>query len=265
VVRDGVFHFAIHADGGPVAVSVTIESGKARCRLEPSGALAPGCGCAVHRRVLRFLGLTIDPQPFERHLRRTPQHARLIAGRRGLTIPQTRDVVDALVWVVVGQQISLPIALALRRRLTELAGTRVNDRLFVPPTAESLARLEESHLRAIGFSRRKAEYLTGIARSVVAGSLDPEGLRERTATEIERTLLKVHGLGPWSVHYLMMRAFSLADCVPVGDVALAKSLMEFFDLPERPSGPQTLELMQPFAPYRSLATFHLWTRLGEVQ
>ena len=172
---------------------------------------------------------------------------------------------DALVWVVVGQQISLPIALALRRRLTELAGTRVNDRLFVPPTAESLARLEESHLRAIGFSRRKAEYLTGIARSVVAGSLDPEGLRERTATEIERTLLKVHGLGPWSVHYLMMRAFSLADCVPVGDVALAKSLMEFFDLPERPSGPQTLELMQPFAPYRSLATFHLWTRLGEVQ
>ncbi len=265
VVEGDVLRFAIDADGGPVSVAAAVGPGKARCRLEPSGAMAPGCGRAVHRLLLRLLGLTIDPQPFERRMRRSTEHARLIAGRRGLTIPQTRDVVDALVWVVVGQQISLPVALALRRRLTGLAGTRVSDRLFVPPTADALARLDQAELEAIGFSRRKAEYLLGIARAVVAGALDPQGLRERTATEIERKLLEVRGLGPWSVHYLMMRALALADCVPLGDVALAKSLMQFFDLPERPRGPQTIELMQPFSPYRSLATFHLWTRLGDVQ
>ncbi len=60
----------------------------------------------------------------------------------------------------------------------------------------------------------------------------------------------------------MMRAFGFADCVPIGDVGLENSLKRFFDLPGKPSKNATLQLMTPFAPYRSLATFHFWQRLG---
>ena len=52
----------------------------------------------------------------------------------------------------------------------------------------------------------------------------------QSESEIRALLLAVRGLGPWSVEYLLMRGFGLADCVPAGDAALAKSLHDFFEL-----------------------------------
>ncbi len=59
-----------------------------------------------------------------------------------------------------------------------------------------------------------------------------------------------------------MRGCGYEDCVPAGDTGLATALEGFFNLPARPDNDETEELMRPFAPHRSLATFHLWTNLG---
>ena len=74
----------------------------------------------------------------------------------------------------------------------------------------------------------------------------------------------MRGLGPWSVNYLMMRALGLADCVPIGDAALTRNLKRFYDLEKRPGAEDTRSLMEPFAPHRSLATFHFWALQGGV-
>ena len=60
----------------------------------------------------------------------------------------------------------------------------------------------------------------------------------------------------------MLRACAFIDCVPVGDSGLRSGLKLFFDLEQRPDERRTLELLAPFAPYRSLATYHLWSLLG---
>jgi 3-methyladenine DNA glycosylase/8-oxoguanine DNA glycosylase len=75
----------------------------------------------------------------------------------------------------------------------------------------------------------------------------------------------VRGLGPWSVAYLLMRGYGFADCVPVGDAGLSAALQRFFALDHRPGAGETRTLMEPFAPFRSLATYHLWTSLGDPQ
>ena len=257
--------FTTHSRGEPVIVRLEMNARKARCRLEGPDSVPAGGAPVVHARVLRLLGLMTDPRPFERRAPRDGEIARLIRGRRGLTIPQTPTVFDALVWVIAGQQVSLPVAFAMRRRLTRRVGFRFDDRLHAPPTAEAVAGLEPRELQDLGFSRRKTEYLLGIARATVDGSLEPERLADRSARRIERQLLAVRGLGPWSVNYLMMRAFGLVDCVPVGDVVLARNLKRFFGLESRPDGPRTRRLMAPFAPHRSLATFHLWSLKEESQ
>ena len=79
----------------------------------------------------------------------------------------------------------------------------------------------------------------------------------------ERRLRAVRGLGVWSTQYILMRALERADCVPVGDSGLKAGLQRFFELAERPTPERTQALMEPFAPHRSLATFHLWKSLGE--
>ena len=79
-----------------------------------------------------------------------------------------------------------------------------------------------------------------------------------SATRAERTLLAVHGLGPWSVNYLMMRSLGFADCVPIGDTGVTSGLKAIFKLEERPDADAARRLMSVFSPHRSLATAHLW-------
>lgn len=267
-VEGSIFRFAMagpamEKPGAVAQVSVRLGAEQAECSIESSSDL--DWGPLVHRRLIRLLGLGTDPSSFEGRRNSSPDLVRLIEGQQGLTIPQTHDLVDALVWVIVGQQVSLRVAFGLRNRLAEHHGQDAGDGFFLVPRLETLANLKYEELQALSFSRRKAEYLIDVARSVVDGSFELDALEMASATVVEHQLLAIRGFGPWSVHYLMMRALALGDCVPVGDVALAKSLGLFFDLETRPDKHRVVELMEPFAPYRSLATFHFWHRLGNSQ
>ncbi len=266
----GSFTFGTHAEGEPLTVTVELRPDLARCLIEGQAGSPGRHAVAVHAQVLRLLGLVIDPRPFEHRASREAAVARLVGGRQGLTIPQTATLFDALVWVIAGQQVSLPVAFALRRRLARRIGNRLNNTLYAPPTAEQVAELEPEDLHQSGFSRPKTQYLLAIARGLVTGesallNLTSSASGPVSAATAERLLLGVRGLGPWSANYLMMRAFGFVDCVPIGDAALTRNLQRFFGLEVRPDADATRELMMPFAPHRSLATFHLWAFQGEEQ
>jgi AraC family transcriptional regulator of adaptative response / DNA-3-methyladenine glycosylase II len=95
----------------------------------------------------------------------------------------------------------------------------------------------------------------------VQGELDLDGMALEPVPAVEERLSAVRGLGPWSVQYLLMRAYGFGDCVPAGDSALATALERFFSRLRRPDPDETRALMEPFAPQRSLATYHLWKTL----
>lgn len=238
--KPGILHLAF----GPSAVTATLE-----------GAAGPRAMVEAHRAALRLLGWHGDPAPFE------AAQPRLARGREGLRVPLTLDPFEALVWAILGQQVNLAFAYALRRDLIRLAGTPVGD-LIAHPEAPRLAALDPADLTVLRFSRRKAEYLLNAAGQVAQGRLALEGLL--TATAAEKALLALRGCGPWTAQYVLMRGLGFRDCVPVGDAALTLALQRWFKLEDRPDGPATLRLMAPFAPHRSLATFHLWASLKGV-
>lgn len=263
-VEGSTFTKALPLQGKAAALAIELGSpGRADCTVAARGGLGAGGMAEAHRVSLRLLGLGQDPGPFERRLARRRGLARLIEGRRGLRIPQTASVWEGLVWTVVGQQVNLGFAFACRAALTELAGRRAPGGLVAHPTPAAVAALDHGDLLRRKYSRRKAEYLIDAARAIVAGELDLEGLRGDSAVRAERRLRAVRGLGVWSTQYILMRALERADCVPVGDSGLKAGLQRFFELAERPTPERTQALMEPFAPHRSLATFHLWKSLGE--
>jgi 3-methyladenine DNA glycosylase/8-oxoguanine DNA glycosylase len=157
----------------------------------------------------------------------------------------------------MGQQINIAFACALRREVLELAGDEVGG-LRAHPTPERVAQLSVSELNARRFSRAKAEYLVGAAQAVAGGKLPLESLGEVSAVTAERSLERLYGVGKWTARYTLMRGAGFADCAPVGDVALAAALQRMAAAAERPSAQEVEMLMRPFAPYRSIATFHLW-------
>ncbi len=211
----------------------------------------------AHSLVCGLIGLDQDAAGFAR-LANKLGLARLVKGRHEMRISQTPSVFDGLLWSIIGQQINFSFACVLKRRLIERCGTPWAEGLYAPPTPSAIASLAQSDLLPLQFSRQKADYLLSAARLVAEGKLDLESLRTKSATRVERTLLEVRGLGPWSVNYLMMRSLGFSDCVPLGDTGVTSGLQSLLKLEERPDVDATRRLMAMFSPYRSLATAHLW-------
>lgn len=239
-----------------------LEAGPALLRLHLAtdainAQIDSGAAVEAHALVCGLIGLDQEAAAFSR-LARKLGLARLVAARPELRISQTPSVYDGLLWAIIGQQINLPFAFQLRRRLIERAGTLVANGLYAPPTPAAVAALEPADLLPLQFSRQKADYVIATSRLIASGALDLAALQTMSATRAERTLLAIRGLGPWSVNYLMMRALGFGDCVPLGDTGVTSGLLALLELDERPDIDATRRLMAMFSPYRSLATAHLW-------
>lgn len=201
----------------------------------------------------RLLGLHVDPKPFER------AHPELVRGHEGARLPRTSTVWESLMWAIVGQQVNLAFAYRLRRVLVELCGRKVKD-LRAHPTPKAIAKLEYGDLTARQFSQSKARYVIDTARLIAGGELPLETFPAREPHEVESALIAVRGIGAWTANYVMMRGCGFPDCVPVGDSALSASLRRFFARDAKVDARETAMLMERFAPWRSLATYHLWLR-----
>lgn len=227
----------------------TIETADTTIVLEPGRASA---GQVVLAR--KLLGLNLDPRPFE------DAHPALVQGHEGAHLPQTATVWESLMWAIVGQQVNLSFAYRLRRVLVELCGPVAANGLRRHPTAASVAQLDYGDLTRRQFSQSKARYVIDTAQWIASGALPVETFPSRDPSEVESMLTSVRGVGTWTANYVLMRGCAFPDCVPAGDSALSASLQTWFHLDHRPDATETRTLMARFAPWRTLATYHLWLR-----
>jgi DNA-3-methyladenine glycosylase II len=102
------------------------------------------------------------------------------------------DLFGALVFQVIGQQISVIAATAIFARLTGHFGGRVS-------AAGELAAVDQETLRGLGLSRRKAATVLDLAQRFSDGRLSETELRELPDQEVIRRLTEVKGIGAWTV------------------------------------------------------------------
>jgi AraC family transcriptional regulator of adaptative response / DNA-3-methyladenine glycosylase II len=251
---------ALMTPDGAVVLEIAFEREGARAQVHARRAMGRESMAQLHRASLRMLGLAGDVTGFEARAAREADIAQMVSRRRGLRIPLTATVFDGLCWGVIGQQINVKFAAALRREILNLAGEPVEGGMRAHPAPERVADLSPALLTARRYSRSKAAYLIEAARAVVEKRLDVEALTEGSAVAAETNLKNIHGIGTWTARYVMLRA-GFADSAPVGDSALATALQRVYAREERPSHEDVARLMNAFSPYRSLATTHLWASL----
>ena len=247
-------------DGTPVVLEVRFGRETARCWVDADGDLTPALLAQSREALLNILGLRIDPAAFAEFVREDPALGPVVARQPGLRIVQSATVFEALTWAVIGQQINLPFAIALRRTLIQRAGRVHASGLWCYPEAADVARLDLEELTSRKFSRSKAETLLRLARLVVEGRLVLD--RGRPVDAVVQELLAIKGIGPWTVNYALLRGYGYPDCSLEGDVAVRTAFHRLLGGDARPDIPTTQRLLERYAPYRTMAAAYLWASLG---
>ena len=247
--------------GVPVVLDVAFTDDAAACRAEIDGGASDALQTALHGALLNILGLRIDPQPFARLAAADPLLAPLIRINPGLRIVQSASPFEALTWAIIGQQINLPFAIALRRTFILQAGRRHASGLWCYPEAHDVAQLSVEDLTSRKFSRAKAETVMRLARLVDDGELSLELPSSGDVAAISQALLAVKGIGPWTVNYALLRGYGYADCSLHGDVAIRAALQKLLGEVTKPDMARTEQWLRQYAPHRTMAAAHLWASL----
>ena len=245
--------------GVPVLLDVTLGEGQASCLIEADGALTPAVKAQIDDALRNILGLRIDPAPFLKAVRKDALLGPLSRRQGPLRIVQSATIFEALTWAIIGQQINLTFAIALRRTFIAQAGRAHSSGLWCYPEAADVARLAPGDLTTRKFSRAKAETLLRLATLIDDGELALD--RNDDVGAINASLLAVKGIGPWTVNYALLRGYGYADCSLHGDVAIRAALQRLLGEATKPDIARTEALLAAYAPHRTMAAAHLWASL----
>ncbi len=260
VTADGL-RKGVLLDGTPVLLEVAFGPDAAHCTVDADGPATPALLAHAHEALLNILGLRIDPAAFAVFVQDDPVLGPVVARQPGLRIVQSATVFEALTWAIIGQQINLPFAIALRRTFIQLAGRPHPRGLCCYPEAQDVARLALEDLTSRKFSRSKAETLLRLAGLIVEGRVVLD--RERPVAEVVQELLAIKGIGPWTVNYVLLRGYGYPDCSLEGDVAIRTAFHRLLGGEARPDIPATQRLLERYAPHRTMAAAYLWASLSE--
>jgi DNA-3-methyladenine glycosylase II len=155
---------------------------------------------------------------------------------------------DTLARAIVGQQVSRASASAIWGKMEAAGFTDLN---FMAATTPDI-------VMPAGLSRRKAEYLIGIADEIVSGRLNIEELKTMSGDEVQKRLVEIRGVGAWTADNFRLFALADMDAWPVKDVALQEAMRMLKSLEVRPTFNEMETLGEPWRPFRGAGALVLW-------
>ena len=94
-----------------------------------------------------------------------------------------------------------------------------------------------------------------MAIAILEKELDLESLPNKTAEQVRNELIKVKGIGNWTIDIYLMFCLQEPDLLPLGDIAVVNTMKELLDIHDK--DPMEKHA-QKWIPYRSYATYILW-------
>ena len=225
--------------------------GRALVRLRFAPALAPASSRVV-AAVRRWLDLDAEPATIDGALADLP-------GAPGLRLPGSVDAFEMAVRAVLGQQVTVAAARTLARRLVDRFGEPAVspwpdiDRWF--PSPDTLAAAPLDRIAELGIIRTRAGAIQALA---AAWPVLSERLRDHAPDRLIEALCALPGIGPWTAHYIAMRATGWPDAFPPKDIAVLNAMKALYGTT---SSREAERLAERWQPWRAYAVLRLWNSL----
>ena len=172
---------------------------------------------------------------------------KLIIDKYGMPIlPKRPQGFETLVLLILEQQVSIDSAKAT---FLKLKAKHTN---FNP---ESLLSFSDEEYRNIGVSRQKTSYIKALSHSIINNHIDIDSLATKSSQQVREELIKIKGIGNWTIDVYLMFSLQAPDVIPLGDIAVINTIKELLNIHDK----QEMETyVSNWSPYRSVATFILW-------
>ncbi len=261
----GKFWQTIRADGKLVLVTLkatgTVDMPEVSAELESNQEVSAEDQRKCKQLLSVFLGAAFDLQPFYQEAKKDKIMLETVHRLRGLKVPSTVTVFEALVDSIVEQQISLNVAHVLEVNLIKKYGDPLDLETgvyYAYPTPQTLARAEIEDMRKCGLSTRKAEYIRNVSETVVEGKLDLEIFKRYTdVSKIIEELDKIKGIGVWTAELTVVRGMQKYDVIPADDLGLRRVISHFYFDGEKIAPDDAREMAQKWGKWKGLASFYL--------
>ncbi|MGO4817866.1 DNA-3-methyladenine glycosylase family protein [Flavobacterium sp. W22_SRS_FP1] len=161
-------------------------------------------------------------------------------------IPKRPEGFETLVLLILEQQVSIDSAKATFLKL------KAREKNFQP---QALLNLLDEEFRNLGVSRQKTSYIKALSTAILNNEIDLESLGAKTAQQVREELIKIKGIGNWTVDVYLMFCLQEPDLLPLGDIAVVNTIKELLQIESK----EEIEIYTlRWSPCRSLATFLLW-------
>ncbi|CUU59346.1 DNA-3-methyladenine glycosylase II [Parafrankia irregularis] len=178
---------------------------------------------ALTDRLRFYLSLDDDLTAFAAAAAADPPFARVEHRLHGYHQVKFPSPYENIVWAILAQRTPITAARAVKLRLMQhlnppLAGFGAEVTPF--PSPDQLAELPLEVLTGILGNSRKAGYVSGSVRRLL--EIEETFLRTGDVDEVERFLLSLPGIGPWSATFVMIRGLGRMERLPT-DTELLKA------------------------------------------
>jgi DNA-3-methyladenine glycosylase II len=160
-------------------------------------------------------------------------------------IPKRPQGFETLVLLILEQQVSIDSAKA----------TFLKIKAYTTCNPETMSVLPDEEFRNLGVSRQKAKYIKILASAVLDKELDIESLATKSAEQVREELIKLKGIGNWTIDIYLMFCLQEPDLIPLGDIAVVNTIKELLNIHDKE---EMKNYTSQWAPYRSYATYLLW-------
>jgi AraC family transcriptional regulator, regulatory protein of adaptative response / DNA-3-methyladenine glycosylase II len=256
LVDEASYRRVVHLDGRVGEITVRAAANRPALILTVSPPLLPVLMTVV-ARVRRMFDLDAQPDAIDAVLRRDSLLRPLVRRRPGLRVPGAIDPFEASIRAMLGQQVSVAAATTLAGRFAAQLGARYEGGAGLSsrfPTAAEVGAAGPNRIAKIGLPGKRAAAICELARAIDRGALSLDAAADLDA--FVARMIAMPGIGPWTAHYLAMRALHVPDAFPSSDLGVQKALNR--------SGARAAEARaEAWRPYRAYAVMHLWSSLGD--
>ena len=155
---------------------------------------------------------------------------------------------ETLMRIIIGQQISRKAAESIYQKL-------INEKIT---TYRNFLKTDDNYLKDLGLSFRKIIYIKDLAININQNKINLKEFEKLPSEDVYNSLIKIKGIGKWTINNYQLFVLEDCDAWPVGDLAVQEAIKSLKNLDVRPDENVSNSIAEKWKPFRGSAALLLW-------